>query len=338
MATDASIRPMAVVANWRTIMATCGLPEGTYVDAVSRWLLVTRACVQPMTLTSGAIAGILALSHPHFDALAFTFAVVGVVLAHAANNMINDSFDLSSGLDTEAYPRHQYSPHPVLGGLISRRGLQIAIVVVNATGAGIMLYLFSLRGWPVIAFALSGLFISFFYTAPPLRLKAHGLGEPSVLIVWGPLMVGGIYFASTGEISPSIAVASLPYALLVTTVLMGKHIDKIAWDRPAGIKTLPVMLGEAESRGVTLGLIAGFYALVVFLVLVRVTSFWTLVVILAVPALRRTMKTYARERPSKPPRAYPIWPLWYGPWAFVHARRAGALFVVGLLLGEIFAM
>ena len=25
---------------------------------------------------------------------------------------------------------------------------------------------------------------------------------------------------------------------------MGKHIDKIPWDEPLGIRTLPVMLGE----------------------------------------------------------------------------------------------
>jgi 1,4-dihydroxy-2-naphthoate polyprenyltransferase len=337
MATDARIRPLAAVSNWRTIMTTCGLPEAVHVDPVSRWLLITRACVQPMTFTSAAIAGLLAWTHPSFDAIAFALAVTGIVLAHAANNMINDSFDLSAGLDTETYPRHMYSPHPVLAGLITRGGLQTAIVAVNAAGAVIMLYLFTLRGWPVIAFALSGLFVSLFYTAPPLRLKARGLGEPAVLVVWGPLMVGGVYFASTGDISARIAIASLPYALLVATVLMGKHIDKAAWDRPAGIKTLPVILGETESRGVTLGLTAGFYALVAFLALGRVTSFWTLAVVLALPTFRRMFKTYSRQKPSRPPRSYPVWPLWYGPWAFVHARRAGALFVLGLLLGEVLA-
>ena len=43
----------------------------------------------------------------------------------------------------------------------------------------------------MIVFALSGFLLSVAYTAPPLRLKKHGLGEATVLVVWGPLMVGG---------------------------------------------------------------------------------------------------------------------------------------------------
>ena len=54
----------------------------------------------------------------------------------------------------------------------------------------IMLYLTAERGWPIIAFALGGFLLSAAYTAPPLRLKKHGLGEPTVVVVWGPLMVG----------------------------------------------------------------------------------------------------------------------------------------------------
>ena len=94
-----------------------------------------------------------------------------------------------------------------------------------------MLVLFTVeRGWPIIGFALGGFLLSLAYTAPPLRLKKRGLGEPTVIVVWGPLMVGGTYYAATGSIPGAVLLASLPYAILSTTVLMGKHIDKIAWD------------------------------------------------------------------------------------------------------------
>lgn len=52
--------------------------------------------------------------------------------------------------------------------------------------------------------------------------------------------------------------ASLPYGLLCTTVLMGKHIDKIGYDEPLGIRTLPVLLGETCARTVTLAMMVGF--------------------------------------------------------------------------------
>ena len=80
----------------------------------------------------------------------------------------------------------------------------------------------------VLAFALAGLFISVFYVAPPIRLKHHGLGEPGVFLVWGPLMVGGTFLVATGtDRRRGCWSSSVPYALLVTSVLFGKHIDKI---------------------------------------------------------------------------------------------------------------
>ena len=36
--------------------------------------------------------------------------------------------------------------------------------------------------------------------------------------------------------------------------------------------------------------------------------------------------------PSGAPEGYTVWPLWYVSWAFYHNKRAGLLFVVGLLL------
>ena len=67
-----------------------------------------------------------------------------------------------------------------------------------------MIVLTVARGWPIVAFALGGFLLSTAYTAPPLRLKKHGLGEPTVLVVWGPLMVGGTYYAATGAIPGAV--------------------------------------------------------------------------------------------------------------------------------------
>jgi len=94
---------------------------------------------------------------------------------------------------------------------------------------------------PATDAALAGFVLSYAYTAPPLRLKKIGLGEPDVLVVWGPLMVGGTYFSATGSVPWQVLVASVPYGLLCTTVLMGKHVDKIPYDAPSGTNTLPVL-------------------------------------------------------------------------------------------------
>ena len=238
---------------WKEILETANPPRDRPLDTVGKWLVITRAAVFPMTIWSGLIGGLLAVEAARtaggaaVDWGLFGIAVVGLVLAHAANNMINDYFDTASGIDTDDYVRALYAPHPILAGWVTKRQLAAAILIVNTVDALLMLYLASVRGPLIIAFALGGLFVSVFYVAPPIRLKHHGLGEPGVFLVWGPLMVGGTFLAATGTIAPWVLLVSVPYALLVTSVLFGKHIDKIEADRKLGVRTLPVILGEARA-------------------------------------------------------------------------------------------
>jgi len=328
----------SLVGNGRYALSTTNMPPGA-TDPVTRWLVLTRAAVLPMTLVSATAAGLLAVRQPGFSFAWYALAVVGLLLAHAGNNLMNDLFDLEAGSDTWEYPRALYAPHPVLSGMISRRGLAAAAALVNLADAAILVVLRAARGWPVVAFALAGLFVSAAYTAPPLRLKKRGLGEPSVLLVWGPLMVGGTYYAATGRVSWSVIAASIPYALLATSVLMGKHIDKIPWDAPARTRTLPVVIGERPARVLTKGMMAGFYVSIVALVASGILPWPAVVGLLGVTRLVRVWNAFGRPKPDGPPPElpnYPVWPLWFAAGAFVHARRAGALFVLGLAIAAIF--
>jgi 1,4-dihydroxy-2-naphthoate octaprenyltransferase len=321
--------PPGLFSKWREVLRTTNPPEGQ-LDVVSKWLVLTRAAVLPMTLTAGAVAGLLAARADGFSPGLFTLALVGIVLAHISNNLMNDLFDVEVGSDTESYPRALYAPHPVLSGMISRRGLATAALAVNVADLAIMLVLFAARGWPVIALGLAGFLLSAAYTAPPLRLKKRGLGELDVLAVWGPLMVGGTYYSAVGELPWQVIAASIPYGLLCTAVLMGKHIDKIPWDEPLGIRTLPVMLGERRSRALTQGLMAGYYVAVVACVIAGALPWPALLTFGAVPVLVKAWKPFTEPRPDRPPARFPIWPLWFAAVAFLHTRRAGLLLVLGL--------
>src|SRR5246127_1452062 len=269
--------------SWAYALRTANPPPDGPVDTVTRWLVITRAAVLPMTLVSGLVAALLAIGEPGLDWRLLVLSLVGITLAHIANNLMNDLFDTQTGLDSSTYPRALYAPHPVLSGLVSRRTLLIAIALVNLGDLAILIVLTWARGWPVVAFALSGFVLSFAYTAPPLRLKKRGLGEPDVFVVWGPLMVCGTYYSAVGAVGWDVVLASLPYGLLCTTVVMGKHIDKIPYDEPLGIRTLPVLLGESRARVVTLGMMVGFYVLVVITVVAGATPWAALVVALALP-------------------------------------------------------
>jgi 1,4-dihydroxy-2-naphthoate octaprenyltransferase len=321
--------------SWRHALSTVNPPAGD-LDLVTRWLVITRAGVLPMTLTAGAAAGLLAVREPSFAAGWFALAFVGIVLAHVSNNLLNDLFDTDTGLDTGDYPRALYAPHPILSGMISRAGLVRAAVAVNGTGVVILAVLTAARGPVVLAFGLAGVVLNVAYTAPPLRLKKRGLGELDVLLVWGPLMIGGTYYSATGSIPWRVLLAGLPYGLLCTAVLMGKHVDKLPWDRAAGVGTLPVILGEMRARRVTAGLMVGFYVVIVACVLVDALPWPVLVSLAAVPLLVRAIKALRRPRPARPPRGFPVWPLWFAAFTFTHTRRAGALLIVGLAVAAIF--
>jgi 1,4-dihydroxy-2-naphthoate octaprenyltransferase len=320
------------MAAWRHALRTTNPPEAGVVDGVTRWLVVTRAGVLPMTLTSGLVAVLLAAIAPiRVDWLNVTLAVVGIVLAHLANNLMNDLADTEVGTDTADYPRALYAPHPILAGLVTKRQLVIGIAICQVLDLAIMITLIWRQDWWIAAFALGGLLLSWAYTAPPLRLKRIGLGELDVLITWGPLMVGGVYYAGTGTLPWGVVATAIVYALLPTTVLMGKHIDKLPYDGPAGTRTLPVLVGEGRAKALTQAMAVAYYVGVVGLVALGELPWPALLTLGGLPLLVSLIRAFAKPVPAEPPPDYPVWPLWWAAIAFVHTRRAGGLLLLGLL-------
>src|SRR5262249_50597148 len=169
-----------------------------------------------------------------------------------------------------------------------------------------------------------------FYTYP---LKYIGLGEVAVILVWGPLMIGGTYFIVTGAWDWNVALVGLPYALGATSVIFGKHIDKLTDDRVRGIHTLPVLMGETAARWTLVAMIVLMYATVVYLVATGFLTPVVLIVLLALPKARDALAIFVRPRPTERPEHWPklAWPLYFVRMAFVHNRRFGLLFLLGMV-------
>jgi 1,4-dihydroxy-2-naphthoate polyprenyltransferase len=220
-----------------------------------------------MTATSVIIGGLLYVLYSGFSlGLIFPFALVllGLVFAHAASNLFNDYWDAKHGIDTsEGYLRPAYMPHPSLSGMMTPQGLFSLGLVHLAAMVAIAAYFVELRGPLVLVFAGLGALFLTIYAGGPVPLKRIGLGEPTVFVVWGPLMVGGAFFVLSGTLPLWVLVASIPYAVSVTTVLFGKHIDKIEYDTKLGVKTVPVLLGEAATKTALKALVVIAYVAVV---------------------------------------------------------------------------
>jgi len=325
---------------WLKVILSCNLPEDVEMneaDGVSKWLVITRACVFSMTITAGLIGGLLALSQGPINWWFWAVGIVGLILAHASNNMINDYFDYQYGSDlSEDYPRGLYSPHPIHSGWLTSSQLMAGILAVNVLDLLIMIYLTAQTGWPVLVFAITGFLISVFYVAKPVKLKYRGLGELGVFLIWGPLMIGGMYYIVSQTMPAWVIAASIPYALVVTTVLMGKHIDKFEPDKKNEIRTLPVLLGTDNALFLNKILFVAFHLIVIILVLTNTLGIWVLLSLLSIPQLvRETWPKYSQPKPDTKPEGYPVWPLWYVSWAFRYTRTAGGYFIFGLIMNAL---
>jgi 1,4-dihydroxy-2-naphthoate octaprenyltransferase len=308
--------------------------EWQKLDIISRWLIATRAVVLIMTFLSGAVAGIFAARAGEFDLLKWALVTLGIIMAHATNNLLNDYTDFIKGVDKDNYYRSQYGPQPLVHGLLTKRGLLTYAAVTGLLAAACGAALIFLRGGYTWLFMALGAFFVLFYTWP---LKYIALGEIAVLIVWGPLMIGGGYYVITGAWDWNVVVASLPYALGVTGVIFGKHIDKHDLDKERRIYTLPVVLGEKLSRYVSLGMMVLQYLAVVYLVAINFFSAFVLVVFFALRALQRIWAMFLAPKPQEKPEGYPdVWPNYFVAAAFVHNREFGGMFLLGLILDVLY--
>ena len=99
------------VAMWGTavrIIPRVTKDEWDGLDIVSRWLIATRAGVLVMTFIPCGIVALLAASEGDFDPGVWVLMTLGLLLAHATNNLLNDMTDYARGVDQDNYFRAQY--------------------------------------------------------------------------------------------------------------------------------------------------------------------------------------------------------------------------------------
>ena len=321
-------------AMWRkalNVIPDVSKAEWDELDVVSKWLISTRAAVLVMTFISAALAGLFAWRDGSFSFLHWLALALGLIMAHASNNIFNDFTDYVRGVDRDNYYRNIYGAQPIASGLMTKQQHLAYFAVTALIALALGLYLIWYSGFAVTAWILLGLgaFFLLFYTWP---LKGLAMGEIAVLIVWGPLMIGGGYYVLTGQWNWNVALASLPYVLGVTTVIFGKHIDKLDMDKVKGIHTLPVVIGEKASRYAVLGMMILPYFLTAYLIVVKFFTPIMAIVLFAIPAFLQYYPVFLKPKPKEKPEGQPGWPLYFVGYAFYNNRKFGSLFMFGLLI------
>ncbi len=329
-------------AMWKTALWTLvkmdNKDEWDKLDVVSKWLIATRSGVTLVTVYTCVIAGLLAWRDNYFSVVPWIILTLGLFIAHGTNNLLNDYTDFSRGVDKDNYFRTQYGVHPLVQGFWDKktqlRWFRVSGVIAFLSGVYALFY--SHFDPLVIGLFALGALVLLFYTYP---LKYLALGELAIFLIWGPIMVVGVYVVLSQGATENIcnvALAAVPFGLSVASINVGKHIDKMKDDKAKGVGTLPVRIGEKAARYINISVLVLIYLVVVYLVIVpRYFTPLMLIIFFAIKRLILAVKILSRPRPEEAPPNYPFWPTYFSAFNFNHNRMFGGLFILALIFDTI---
>lgn len=251
-----------------------------------------------MTAISVSVGAALAAIDGSFSWALYLMTLLGTISLHAATNLINDYYDVKSGVDTQEVSTAQYRPHPLVEGKLEAGQVRIAAFSLYGLSALIGLFLAATCGWALLWVGLLGAFASLTYTAPPLKYKYSALGEISVFLVWGPLMVAGSYFVQRQMFSVNAFWISLPFGLLVALVLLANNIRDITHDHDKGILTLAIVLGRRNGLLLYATLVLLSYLAIVLMSFFGPLYRWSLIVLLSLPLALRLLRQMIKQVPA----------------------------------------
>jgi len=328
-------------ASWELIKMD-NKKEWDALDVVSKWLIATRSAVTTVTIYSSIIAGLLAWRDGYFAWLPWIILTLGLFIAHGTNNLLNDYTDFSRGIDKDNYFRTQYGVHPLVQNFWTK-SQQIQWFLVSgviATLSGVYALFYTGFNPVVIGLFAFGALILLFYTWP---LKYWALGELAIFLIWGPIMIAGVYFVlvlgSNGSMANvgNVALAGIPFGLSVASINFGKHIDKLNDDKAKGVGTFPVRVGQTFARYVNIAAIVIAYAVVIYLVVIGYFSTFMLLILFALQRALYAVMALSKPRPESAPKGFEaFWPTWFSGFCFYHNRMFGGLLILGILLDTIF--
>ena len=245
--------------------------------------------MKPVTwipLIWGVLCGAAASGSFHWqwpDVLASLACMVmsGPLLA-GFTQTINDYYDRDIDAINEPY-------RPIPSGAIPLWQVKVQIWVLLIAGIAVS---WGLDRWaghqtPVLLLlALGGSFVSFIYSAPPLKLKQNGwlgnyaLGASYIALPW---WAGQALF---GQLTWTTALLTLAYSLAGLGIAVVNDFKSVEGDRALGLQSLPVVFGIERASWISAGMIDVFQlAMVAVLIAIGQHFAAVLLVLLIVPQI-----------------------------------------------------
>ncbi|RZM75281.1 chlorophyll synthase ChlG [Leptolyngbya iicbica] len=195
---------------------------------------------------------------------------------------INDFYDREIDAINEPY-------RPIPSGAISVPQVVVQILVLLGAGVGVAYALDQWAGheFPTItALAIGGSFLSYIYSAPPLKLKQNGwlgnyaLGASYIALPW---WAGHALF---GELNLTIVLLTLFYSLAGLGIAIVNDFKSVEGDRQLGLKSLPVMFGVGTAAWICVLMIDLFQGgVAAYLMSIHQNLYAVILVLLIIPQI-----------------------------------------------------
>ncbi len=222
------------------------------------WITATRAPFFTASIIPILLGAALAWNMTGLLNIPFLIlTLIGGVFLHAGTNMLNDYFDHTSRNDE--LNKHGFIPlfggsRIIQTGTMSSLKVGLAASLFFFFGTLIGLYLeFLVGGQVIVSLIIFGVFLGIFYTADPLRIGYHSLGELAIALGFGPaytLVSLYIQAGSTGGVNIDFFFWltgffwSLPLGLLIANLVLINEFQDFDADSEANKRTLVVRLGK----------------------------------------------------------------------------------------------
>ena len=228
---------------------------------IKAWIYAAR----PKTLAASIVPIICAIIiMPNFQLFNFNIFILTItsaIIIQIITNYINDLYDFLKGADS-----NRIGPKRMIqSGLLSKNEITLAIklLFILAILSGLPLVLHG--GWPILFIGLSAFLFAYLYTAGPLPLAYHGLGDLFVFIYFGLAAVMGSYYLQTGFIDYNSIWLGISIGSKNVLLLIINNIRDYQGDKNVNKKTLIVQFGKKFGYLQAICMIALSYIGILFL-------------------------------------------------------------------------
>ena len=257
-----------------------------YVLASRPWSFT--AAIIPVLVVS-AVTGASLLSP------SFVRCMVMAVAIQAGANLTNTYFDFVNEVDTKIGGERTLVDHKV-----STTGVVLLSAVCYIVGVAAVVPVFLANNdSQLLAIFLAGCCLAFFYTANPVGLKYRALGDVTIFVCFGPLLMQCASILLTGSTRADLYLYSVPIGCLTEAILHANNARDIDADARAGAVTLATLLGSELSYVVYAALFAGSYLSV--LAIAYLYHWGALASMLTIPIALDLLKRYRDKKMTELP-------------------------------------